>query len=155
MCVHKAFGVALIGLSEDLLSALDELLGPTVVEGLGGKQADAAVMVLGVVPGEEGLTGTAGVLNGAEALGELGPVLEGFEVTFREGVVVGDVGPAVGLGYAEIRQQEGHRLGGHRGAAVGMDGELSGGMACLRQVSAMRRLASSALWRWATIQPVR
>jgi hypothetical protein len=60
MCAHKAFGVALIGLSEDLLWALDELLGPTVVEGFGGKQADAAVMVLGVVLGEEGLTETAG-----------------------------------------------------------------------------------------------
>ncbi len=30
----------------------------------------------------------------------------------------------MGLGDAEVRQQERHRLGGHRAAAVGVDGQL-------------------------------
>ena len=33
-------------------------------------------------------------------------------------------GPGVGLGDAEVGEQERDRLGGHRGAAVGVDGQL-------------------------------
>ena len=36
--------------------------------------------MLGVVPGEEGLAVRAGVLDAAEALGELGAVLHGLEL---------------------------------------------------------------------------
>jgi len=62
-------------------------------------------MVLGVVPGEEDLAEAAGVVGRAETLGELGPVLQGLELTFRERVVIGDMRPAVGLGDAQVGQQ--------------------------------------------------
>jgi hypothetical protein len=41
-------------------------------------QADAAVVMLVVVPAEETLAVSAGVFDRAEALGKLGPVLERF-----------------------------------------------------------------------------
>jgi hypothetical protein len=37
------------------------------------------------------------------------------------------MGPAVALGHAQIGQQERDRLGRHRGAPVGVDGQLIGG----------------------------
>lgn len=64
------------------------------MEEFGREQADAAVIVLGVVPGREALAKAACILNRAEAFPELGSVLRGLELTFRERVVVGDVGPA-------------------------------------------------------------
>ena len=51
---------------------------------------------------------------------------QGFELTFREGVVVGDMRPAVSLGDAQIGQEQGNRFGGHGGSAIGVDGELVG-----------------------------
>jgi hypothetical protein len=39
------------------------LVGPAVVEPFGREQADAAVMVIGVVPGEKDLAGDAGILD--------------------------------------------------------------------------------------------
>ena len=65
-----------------------------------------------------------GILDCAEALREVGPVLEGLELRLREGVVVRDMGPAVRLGHAEIGEQERDGLRGHRRAAVGMDRQL-------------------------------
>ena len=44
-------------------------------------------------------------------------------------------GPGVGLGDAEVGEQERDRLGGHRGAAVGVDGELPAADALLRRRS--------------------
>ena len=41
-------------------------------------------------------------------------------------------GPAVGLGDAEVGEQQRDRLGGHRGAAVGVDGQLPAADALLR-----------------------
>src|SRR5262245_19541306 len=96
----KAFGIPLESLAEDGLALGDDVVRPTVVKYLGREQADAAVVVLGVVTGEEDLAEAAGVLDRAEAFGKLGPVLQGLELTFRERVVIGEVGPAVGLGDA-------------------------------------------------------
>lgn len=80
------------------------------MEHFGREQADAAVMVLGVVPGKEALAKAACILDRAEAFRELGSVLQGLELTFRERVVVGDVGPAVGLGDSQVGQQQGAGL---------------------------------------------
>src|SRR6202022_1413781 len=46
-------------------------------------------------------------------------------------VVVGDVRAGVGLGDAEAGQQQRDRLGGHRGAPVGVDAQLPAGDALL------------------------
>ena len=49
----------------------------------------------------------AGILDRAEARGEVGAVLEGLELRLGEGVVVGDVRPRVGLGDAQIGEEQG------------------------------------------------
>src|SRR5271165_3401358 len=82
-------------------------------------------MVLAVVPAKKVLTEGACVLDRAETIGKLRSVLEGFELTFRAGIVIRDMQPTVRLGDSQVRQQEGNRLGGHRGTAVGMEVELA------------------------------
>jgi hypothetical protein len=52
-------------------------------------------------------------------------VFHGFEVAFREWIVIGGVRPAVGFGDAEIGKQQRRGLGSHRTAAVGVQGELA------------------------------
>jgi len=91
-----------------------------VVHHLGRQQAEARVVVFGVVPGEEGAAEGACVLDAAEAVGKLRPVLERLELALGEGVVVGDVRAAVRLGDAEVRQQQGDWSARHRRAAVGV-----------------------------------
>ena len=79
----EAFGIAGIGRVENLLPLLDDLASPAVMQHLRGEQGDAAVMMLVVVPGEELLAKGAGIFDGAEALGEFRPVLEGFELALQ------------------------------------------------------------------------
>ena len=47
------------------------------------------------------------------------------------GVVVAGVRPTVGLGDAQVGEQQGHRFGLHAGAAVGVQGQLAGADALL------------------------
>ncbi len=54
--------------------------GAAVVDVAGGEQADAGMPVGFVVPGEEASAESAGVLDGAEALGKVGPVRERLEL---------------------------------------------------------------------------
>jgi len=81
--VGEAFRVAIIGYVEHLLSVFDDLGGHAVMQRFRGEQGDAAVMMLAVVPSEELPAKGACVLDGAEAVGELGPILEGFELALR------------------------------------------------------------------------
>src|SRR5206468_12693542 len=85
----------------------------------------------------------AHVLERAEALRKVGPVLHGFELRLRERVVVGDVGTRVGLGDAEIGEQQRYWLRGPRCPAVGGHGELA----------ALDRLAMAALRDQALSEP--
>ena len=85
------------------------------------------MMVLVVVPGEEPLTKGARILDGAESVRELGAILQGAKMTLRIWIVVGDVRPRVGLGDAEIGQKEGHGLGPHRRAPIGVNSKLAVG----------------------------
>src|SRR5271168_4116283 len=102
----EALGVAGIGLVEHLLSLLDDLFGPAVMQHIGCQKCDSAVMVLVVVPGEKALAKGACILDRAEALRELGPVLEGLELALRVWVVVGDVRPTMSFGHSQISQHE-------------------------------------------------
>ena len=81
--------------------------------------------MLGVVPGEENVTEAARVLDRSEAVGKVGAVLHRLELRLGEGIVVRDVGPRVGLGDPEIREQKRHGLRFHRGPAIGMQRELA------------------------------
>ena len=124
-----------------------------VMDGGGRHQADPAVAVFVVVPAEELLAVSASVLDRAEALGEVGSVLQGFELRLGVRIVIRDVRTAVGLGDLQIDQS----------AATGLDRMLvprsacsvrvPGAMFSFSRVSAMSCSASSADSRCATIQP--
>src|SRR5664279_2254537 len=83
-------------------------------------------MVLAVIPAKKVLTEGTCVLDRAETIGKLRSVLKGFELTFRVGIVIRDMRPTVRLGDSQICQQKSHRLGGHRGSAIGVEVELAG-----------------------------
>ena len=86
----------------------------------------AGVVMLLIVPIEEAAAERLGILDAAKALWKLRLVLHGFEVAFREGIVVGGVRPAVGSGDAKIGQQQHRGLGAHGTTTVGMQGQLAG-----------------------------
>ena len=102
MLALEPFGVACVGGGEHVGSAGPDGLGVSIVDVDGVVPADAGVVVLGVVPGEEALAERAGVLDRAERLGEVGPVLQRAELRLAVGVVVADMWPGVGLGHAEV-----------------------------------------------------
>ena len=60
-------------------------------------QADACVMMVLVIPGEEATAECACLVDGLEPFWELRLVFQGLEVGLREGVVVRDVRPAQGI----------------------------------------------------------
>ena len=73
-----------------------------------------------VVPREEPLAMAAGILNASEADWEIRPILQGFELGLGIGIVIRDIGPAMGLGDIQIDQQGSHGLAAHAGTAIGM-----------------------------------
>ncbi len=58
-----------------------EPLGGTVVDGGRGHQPDSGVAVLVVVPADERSAVSADVLDRVKLGGELGPVVQGFEIS--------------------------------------------------------------------------
>ena len=62
------------------------------------------MMMLGVVPAEEALAESTGVLDGTKTIGELGPILECFEVGLGKRIVVGGVRPAVRFSDSQVGQ---------------------------------------------------
>ena len=91
------------GIQHDL-ALLADVPGLSGVDLSGRQQADAAVVVAVVVPVEELAAEGACVLDGAEAVGKFRAIFHRLELTLRVGVVVGLVGPRVGLGDPEIGQ---------------------------------------------------
>ncbi len=91
--IDEAIRVVLEGLIEGFLSCGVNLVGLSIVDLVGRHQADADVVMLLVVPGEELLAEGPGVLDAAEAFWELGLIFERLEMAFRERVVI----PGVGL----------------------------------------------------------
>ena len=57
-----------------------------------------------VVPTKKSLRESATVLNAAEAVGKLGTIFHGAELTLRIGIVIGDMRTAMGLGDSQVRQ---------------------------------------------------
>jgi hypothetical protein len=84
----EALGMLLVGGCEDAGSCGLDGAGASVVDVGGGVQAEAAVAVLVVVPGEEVLAVLAGGLDGAETGREPGPVFQGLELRLRVRIVV-------------------------------------------------------------------
>lgn len=83
------------------------------------------MIVLVVVPQKERLGPGSRIGEGAKALREIRPILEGLEVGLGIGVIIRRIGTGMGLGHTQIGQQQGHRLRAHRAAAVGVQGQLT------------------------------
>ena len=81
--------------------------------------------MLGVVPAKETDAVHAGMLEGAEAVGKVRPVLERLELRFGIGIVVRDRGTRMRFRDTEIRQEQRDRLRRHRRAAIGVDRALA------------------------------
>ena len=77
-----------VGVEEDHASLRPDRLGPAVVDVGRSVQADARMAVIVVVPGEESSAVGTGVLEAAEPVGEVRPVLEGPELRFRVRIVI-------------------------------------------------------------------
>ena len=108
--VGEPFRVALIGLVQYLLPLLDDLARHAVMQHVRGQQGDSAMVMILVVPRKELLAKGACIFNGAEAVGEFGPVLQGLELALRVRVVIRDVRAAMGSGHPQIGHQQRHRL---------------------------------------------
>ncbi len=78
------------------------LFDPTEVHVGGRHPPEPTVVVLVVVAVKEWTAPAAAMLEASESTGEVGCVLGRLELSFGEGVVVGDVGPVEALGDAEV-----------------------------------------------------
>ena len=85
--VDEALGVQLECLIKDRLAGGVDFIGLPVVDLVGRHQADAEMMVVAVVPGEEMPAEGLGILDAAKALGKLRLIFQGLKVAFREGIV--------------------------------------------------------------------
>ena len=103
------------------------------------------MMVVTVVPGEELPAEDLGVLDAAEPFWKLRRIFQGFEVAFREGIVVGCVKPAAGFGDAQICQHERSGLCRHGWATVGMEGEFFRRHAMLGDAVLEQRLGQGSI----------
>src|ERR1039458_817580 len=86
---------------------LGERRSGAIVDGGWGHQSDPAMAVFVVVPVEEVLAVSASVLDRAEAIWEVGSVLQGFELRLGVRIVIRDVRAAVGLGNLEVDEKRG------------------------------------------------
>jgi hypothetical protein len=87
---------------EGLGTLLEERLRVAVVNAVRGHEADAGMAVCAVVPLEELLAVGTRILDATEAFGELGAVLERFELSLGVRIVIADMRAAVGLGDLQI-----------------------------------------------------
>jgi hypothetical protein len=124
--VDEAFGMDAIGGIEHGLALFENERGLVVVHHGWGEQAQPGMAVFLVVPAEKSLRKSPAILNTAETIRKLRSIFHGAELTFRIRIVVGDVWAAVRFGDTQVGQQKSHWLGTHRGAAIGMQRELSG-----------------------------
>src|SRR4051812_22333673 len=88
---NEALGMGGVGGMEHLLPGRVDGGGLSVVDDFRGEQAQARVVVLGVVPGKEFPAEGASLLDGREARRKVRPVFEGLALGFGVGVVIGDV----------------------------------------------------------------
>ena len=83
--MNESFGVGRVGAEQDGLPCFEHLLRQATMNHLRCEQADSRMAVFVVVPGKESLTETAGILDGAEAFREIGPVFQRLELGLGEG----------------------------------------------------------------------
>ena len=142
----------MVGGGQDLGAPGLDGRGLAVVDVCGGVQAEPAVTVLVVVPAEELLAVRPACSIEVNRAGKYGRYLRVLNCASENGLSFETWG-GVGLGDAEVGEQERDRPGGHRGAAVGVEARCPRPMPCLAQVPAMSFSARAADSRVATIQP--
>ena len=109
----ESFGVLRIGVEKDDSALFSDRFGPAVVHVGWGMKSNARMTMIVVIPSEKSGTVGVGVFEAAEAIGEVGSVLEGPELRFTERVVITDMGPAERFGHAQIGQEVSHSFGDH------------------------------------------
>ena len=77
-----------MGGEQSLMASELDGLGEAVMDAVGGVEADPRMVMVVVVPVEEGLAERAGVVDRAEAFGKLWPVFHSAKLRFRERVVI-------------------------------------------------------------------
>lgn len=82
-----------IGIQEYPSPLGQPLVREAVVDIVGRQQAQGAVTVVMIIPTEERAAEVTAVLDTAEPIRKLRPVLHGFELSLRVRVVRGGVGP--------------------------------------------------------------
>jgi hypothetical protein len=97
--------------------------GLAVVEVGGGVQVEPAMAVLIVEQRKN--SGQCARAASIEGNRKGRPVFQDLELGLRVEVGVADVRPGVGLGDAQVGQQQRDRRGRHRGAAAGVQAELT------------------------------
>ena len=122
---NEAFGMCGVGADEGFVSHGNNLVDAAMVDDCRRQQADAGVVVHVVVPVEQRLAVGARILDRAKAVREARPVFEGLELCLGVRVVVGDARSTVALADAEIGVEQREGFGGHRSAAIGVDGDLA------------------------------
>ena len=81
-----------------------DVSGLTVVDHGGRHQAKAGVVVLVVIPLEEGLAEAASVSDRTDAIRETRPIFQSAELAFRIRIVVRDMRSAVGFDDAQVSE---------------------------------------------------
>jgi hypothetical protein len=81
-------------------------------------------MMLMVVPLKEWARPRARIRQAAELGRKVGPIFQRLELCLRIRIVVRDVRPRMGLGYAQVGQQLRDTLGCHGTPAIGVQREL-------------------------------
>lgn len=109
----------------DLVSLGKDRLRVSPMNHFRGEHRDSAMAVDLVVPGEKGPAPAQSVLLTAEAVGKAWTVLEGFEVTFREGIVIRYMRSAVAFGDPQVGKKLTGAFRFHRRSAVGVKGQLA------------------------------
>ena len=82
--IDEALRVQLERLVEDRLAGGVDFIDLPVVDLVGRHQADAEMMVVAVVPGEEMPAEGLGILDAAEPFGKLRLIFQGLEVAFAK-----------------------------------------------------------------------
>jgi len=121
---HEALQVRGIGSQKHPLPGVTHRFGPPVVYGDRRHQSDSCVAMLAVVPGEERLAESAGVLEATEAIRKVRAVLQRVELGLGERVIVAGIGPAVCVGAPQVGKQPRHRFGWHGEVSIRMQGQL-------------------------------
>ena len=101
---NKTLGMALVSSLQSLVTVLDEFFSLTKMDGCRGHQAQAGMAMVSVVPIEKRLAPGVDMVDGRKAVRVIRTVFEGFELSFRVGIVISGMRSGMAFGHAQIEQ---------------------------------------------------